>query len=64
MSAIEIPRSTTEREQLVKVVKAAESMVSATADWRMPQDCRDAAFRARYVAWGALNDYDAANRKV
>jgi hypothetical protein len=60
MSAHEIPLATTKRQQLVKVVDAAEAMVTATADWRMPQDCRDAAFHARYVAWGALNDYDVA----
>jgi hypothetical protein len=62
MSAIDLPTSTTEREQLVKVVKTSEALVSATADHRMPQDVRDAAFRARYAAWGALNDFDVAQK--
>lgn len=61
MSATQIPRTTTEREQLVRVVNAAEALVALTSDPRVSQDVRDTAFGARYAAWGALNDHDDAN---
>lgn len=62
MGAAQIPRTTTEREQLVKVIAAAEALVTLTADPRITTDVRDHAFRARYAAWGALNDHDETVR--
>jgi hypothetical protein len=62
MSAVDIPRNTTEREQLVKVVGAAQALVNATSDPRVPSEVRDHALRAQYEAQGALNDYDRNSR--
>lgn len=62
-TAADIPRSTTKREQLVKVIDAAHALVNQTADPRIGQATRDHALRALHAAYGALNDHDAANRK-
>lgn len=60
MSANEIPRSTTKREQLVKVIDAAQALVNQTADPRVPENVRSLALRTLHSAYGALIDFDAA----
>jgi hypothetical protein len=59
MSAIQIPRSTTEREQLIRVIDAAQSLVGTLSDPRMPQDVREQARLTLHAAWGALNEFDS-----
>lgn len=66
MSATEIPRTTTKREQLVKVIAAGEALVNAAADPRVPHNVRERALATLHAAWGALNEHDrtrAALRK-
>lgn len=62
MSATQIPRATTDREQLVKVIDAAEALTAVTSDPRVPTEVRDHALRAKWSAWGALQTFDAAPR--
>jgi hypothetical protein len=62
MSAVDIPRNTTEREQLVKVIDAAQALSNAASDPRVPQDVRNYAGIALHAAWGALGEYDLTVR--
>lgn len=67
MGATQIPRTTTKREQLVKVIDAAQSLVNVCADPRVSHAVRERARLTLHAAWGALNEFDqnrAARRKA
>ena len=64
MAAADFPRSTTERQQLLVVLDAAETLVNATSDSRVPPDARALALAALHGAWGALQECDARKPHV